>query len=74
MVVGCLDVMSKGLSFAWVGFESTYDAIKMNNKISFGYILAVVAVLAFFSGYYTYNIDNLWTGLSQMGDVNVQAN
>ena len=25
-------------------------------------------------GYYTYSIDNLWTGLSQMGDVNVQAN
>lgn len=22
-------------------------------------------------GYYTYSIDNLWTGLSQMGDVNV---
>ena len=24
-------------------------------------------------GYYTYNLDNLWTGLSQMGDVNVCA-
>lgn len=22
-------------------------------------------------GYQTYNLDNLWTGLSQMGDVNV---
>ena len=22
-------------------------------------------------GYYTYSIDNLWNGLSQMGDVNV---
>lgn len=22
-------------------------------------------------GYYTYNIDSLWNGLSQMGDVNV---
>ncbi len=22
-------------------------------------------------GYYIYSIDNLWTGLSQMGDVNV---
>lgn len=22
-------------------------------------------------GYHTYNIDNLWNGLSQMGDVNV---
>ena len=24
-------------------------------------------------GYQTYNIDNLWNGLSQMGDVNVNV-